>query len=82
MENALLNLCINARDAMPDGGHLTIETANAHLDEDCALHNPSAAAGQYFLICVTDTGSGMPPEVIERAFDPFYTTKGPGTGPQ
>ena len=80
LENALLNLCINARDSMPDGGHLTIETANAHLDDDYALHNPSAAAGQYVLICVTDTGSGMPPEVIERAFDPFYTTKGVGKG--
>ncbi len=80
LENALLNLCINARDAMPDGGHLTIETANADLDDDYALHNPSAAAGQYVLICVTDMGSGMPPEVIERAFDPFYTTKGVGKG--
>ena len=81
LENALLNLCINARDAMPDGGRLTIETANAVLDEhDAPAHD--LPSGDYVVICVTDTGSGMAPEVMARAFDPFFTTKpiGMGTG--
>jgi signal transduction histidine kinase len=80
LENAVLNLAVNARDAMPDGGKLTIETANGFLDADYAEDNPGAEAGQYVLISVTDTGSGMPPDVVQRAFDPFYTTKGPGRG--
>ena len=82
LENSLLNLCINARDAMlPDGGRLTIETANRYLDERAARAR-ELAPGQYISLCVTDTGSGMTPEVIERAFDPFFTTKplGSGTG--
>jgi PAS domain S-box-containing protein len=81
LENALLNLCINARDAMPDGGRLTIETANKWLDERGAAQR-DLAPGQYVSICVTDTGTGMAPDVISRAFDPFFTTKplGLGTG--
>jgi signal transduction histidine kinase len=81
LENALLNLCINARDAMPDGGRITIETANKWLDERAARAR-DLPAGQYLALCVTDTGIGMPPEVQQRAFDPFYTTKplGEGTG--
>jgi nitrogen-specific signal transduction histidine kinase len=82
LENALLNLCINSRDAMaPDGGRLTIETANKWLDERAARER-DLSPGQYVSLCVTDTGSGMAPEVIARAFDPFYTTKplGEGTG--
>ena len=81
LENALLNLCINARDAMPDGGRLTIESANKWLDERAAKER-ELPPGQYVSLCVTDTGTGMPPEVIERVFDPFFTTKplGEGTG--
>ena len=81
LENAVLNLCINARDAMPDGGRLTIETANTWLDERGARER-DMQPGQYVAVCVTDTGTGMPPDVVARAFDPFFTTKpiGMGTG--
>ena len=81
LENAILNLCINARDAMPDGGKLTIETANKWLDERAARQQ-DLPEGQYVSVCVTDTGTGMPPDVVAKAFEPFFTTKplGEGTG--
>ncbi len=81
LENAVLNLCINGRDAMPGGGKLTIETSNKWLDERAARQQ-DLPVGQYVAVCVTDTGTGMSPEVIAKAFEPFYTTKplGEGTG--
>jgi len=81
LENSLLNLCINARDAMPFGGKLTIETANKWMDGRAAKER-DLPEGQYVSLCVTDTGTGMEQSVIERAFDPFFTTKplGQGTG--
>jgi PAS domain S-box-containing protein len=81
LESALLNLCINARDAMPEGGQLTVETANTWLDERGARER-DMESGQYVAICVSDTGTGMSPDILARAFDPFYTTKpvGEGTG--
>jgi PAS domain S-box-containing protein len=82
LESAIINLAVNARDAMPNGGKLTIETANAHLDESYARENGEIAAGQYVMIALTDSGTGMTPDVLEHAFEPFYTTKsiGKGTG--
>ncbi|CAJ0719635.1 Sensor histidine kinase RcsC [Ralstonia edaphis] len=81
-ENVILNLAINARDAMPDGGKLTLELSNATLDDDYVVALPDVPAGQYVMLAVTDTGTGMAPEVMEQAFDPFFSTKreGEGTG--
>ena len=80
LDSALLNLALNARDAMPDGGKLTIETMNTHLDRSYAETNVDVAAGQYVLVAVSDTGHGMAPGVIEKAFEPFFTTKSEGGG--
>lgn len=80
LESALVNLAINARDAMKSNGRLAIETANQKLDEDYARENVDAVPGDYVMLAVSDTGSGMPPDVLAHVFEPFFTTKAPGEG--
>ena len=82
LENALVNLAVNARDAMPEGGRLTIETANVHVDDAYARANQGVAPGQYVTISVTDTGTGIAPDILDKVVEPFFTTKpvGQGTG--
>jgi PAS domain S-box-containing protein len=80
LENVILNLAINARDAMPDGGVLAIEVANADIGDEFAITNPDLEPGPYVVLSIRDTGTGMPDEIIERAFDPFFTTKEVGAG--
>jgi PAS domain S-box-containing protein len=80
VENAVLNLAINSRDAMPGGGRLTVEAQNATLDEAYTANNPEAKAGDYVVVAVSDNGTGMSPEVLRHAAEPFFTTKGAGRG--
>jgi PAS domain S-box-containing protein len=80
LQSALVNICINARDAMPEGGRLSVDTENVVLDADYARTHPDAVAGDHVLITVGDTGTGMAPEILDRVFEPFFTTKETGRG--
>ena len=80
LENAILNLCVNARDAMPGGGRLTIECGNSYLDDDYAVRHGEVQPGQYVVVSVSDDGCGMQPDVLSTAFEPFFTTKDVGRG--
>jgi CheY-like chemotaxis protein len=80
LENALLNLVVNARDAMPNGGQITVETSNAYLDESYVAQVGDIKAGQYVMLSVSDTGTGIPPDKIDKVFEPFFTSKPPGQG--
>lgn len=80
VESALTNLAINARDALPNGGRLTIETANKHLDQRYATANADVEPGDYVMMAVSGTGTGIPPDLLQRVFEPFFTTKAPGKG--
>ncbi|MFO7478069.1 MAG: CHASE3 domain-containing protein [Methyloceanibacter sp.] len=80
LENVLLNLALNAKDAMPEGGCLTIETANTYLDDAYVRRFGDIDAGQYAVLCVTDTGQGIPTDILDQVFEPFFTTKGQGEG--
>jgi CheY-like chemotaxis protein len=80
VEQILMNLCVNARDAMPEGGQITIETANVSLDDAFIELHPWARPGDFVRFSVTDTGTGIPPEILDHIFEPFFTTKAPGRG--
>ncbi|MDL5503782.1 MAG: ATP-binding protein, partial [Candidatus Methanoperedens sp.] len=80
LHQVLMNLCVNARDAMPDGGILSISAENIFIDEDFAHINIEAKVGRYIVLAVTDTGAGIPPKIMDRMFEPFFTTKEHGKG--
>ncbi len=80
LESAILNLCLNARDAMSESGHLTIESSFVHLDQDYADRHTEVTPGGYVLVAISDTGEGIPPDRLEKVFEPFFSTKGPGKG--